>query len=133
MPIETNFYKHNQDHFLFLFQMDQFSAKQGVVSVSQRLVLLLLEESSPCLPLRTSRMGFSAEPPPTSKSSNIVGEKVVSMPVEQQHLHPANHFSSRLEHRPDQQQTPDNRLCPSLFLQLRLKVFCPSFHVFPPG
>ena len=24
--IETNFYRHNQEHFLFLFQMDDFFA-----------------------------------------------------------------------------------------------------------
>ena len=50
IPIGTNFYKHNQEHFLFLFQLSDLSAMNGVALVSQRLVLL--EASSPCLPLR---------------------------------------------------------------------------------
>ena len=57
-PIETNFYEHNQEHFLFLFQLDDFSAKQGVVFVFQRLVLLEEEESSLCLPLRREEWCF---------------------------------------------------------------------------
>ena len=76
IPIESNFYKHNQEHFPFLFPMDEFSAMQGFVLVSQRLVLLE-DESPPYLPLR---MEFSADPPPISKSSNAVGEKGVSIP-----------------------------------------------------
>ena len=59
--------------------MNDFSTRQGIVLVSQRLLLLLEEESSLCLPLRRLRIGFSAEPP-ISKSSNAVGEKGLSMP-----------------------------------------------------
>ena len=58
--------------------MDDFSAMQGVVLVSQRLVLLL-EESSLWLPLCQAEWGFFAEPP-ISKSSNAVGEQGVSIP-----------------------------------------------------
>ena len=57
IPTETNFYKHIQEHFLFLFQVDDFSAMEGVELVSQRQVLLE-EESSPCLPLRRAEWGF---------------------------------------------------------------------------
>ena len=57
LPIETNFYYYNQEHFLFLLQMDDFSAMQGVVLASRRLVLLE-EESFPCFPLRRAEWGF---------------------------------------------------------------------------
>ena len=50
---KKNFYKHIQLRFLFLFQLDVFSAMQGVVLVSQRL--MLLEES---FPLRRAEWGF---------------------------------------------------------------------------
>ena len=46
--IETLLITHNQEHSTFLFQMDNFSAMQRIVSVSQRLVLG--EENSPCPP-----------------------------------------------------------------------------------
>ena len=57
IPIETKFYKHIEGHFLHLFRIDDFWAMHGVELVSQRLVLLLLEESSPCLPLRRAEWG----------------------------------------------------------------------------
>ena len=40
LPIETNFYKHKREYFEFLFQMDNFSATQGVLLVPRRPVLL---------------------------------------------------------------------------------------------
>ena len=69
--IETTFYKHNQEHFFFLLQMDDFSA----TLVSHRL--LLLEESSPCLPLRRAEWGFLLNLP--SRQTLFV-KKGVSMP-----------------------------------------------------
>ena len=47
--VETDFKKHHQELFLFLLQMDEFSAMQEVVLVSQRPVWLV--ESSFCPPL----------------------------------------------------------------------------------
>ena len=79
----------------------------------------------------SSRIGFPAEPP-ISKSSKAVGEKGVSLPGLKQRLHPTDHFPSRIKHRPDQ-QIPDTRVCLSLLVHLRLKVLCPSFHVFLAG
>ena len=67
IPTETNFFERNQEHFLLLFQMDNFSAMQGVVLLSQRLVLL--EESSPCLPFRWAEWGFLLHLPSLSRQS----------------------------------------------------------------
>ena len=78
IPIETNFYKHNQEHFLFLFQMDDFSAMQqvGHVGLSETGVFVVGGEFS--LSFSSSSKTFSAEP--ISKSSNAVGGKGVSVP-----------------------------------------------------
>ena len=67
--IETNFYKHNQEHFLFLFRMDNFAAMQGVVLLSETGVVGGDASFSSSL---SSRNGFSAEPP-ISKSLNSFG------------------------------------------------------------
>ena len=56
--IETNFHKHNQEDFLFWFQMDDFSTMQGVVLVSRTLELLEEEKSSLCLSHRPAESGF---------------------------------------------------------------------------
>ena len=112
VPIETNFFEHNQEHFLFFFRKDDFSAMQRVVLVSQRLVLLL-EESSPCLPLRRAEWGFLLNLPSTGRQTLLV-KREYQCPVSKQRLHPVGHFPSRIQHRPDQQQTPDTRLCPIL-------------------
>ena len=60
--IETNFYRHNQEHFLFLFQMDDFSAALEDPWVWQNRVLME-EEHSPCLRLRPTQWGFQLIPP----------------------------------------------------------------------
>ena len=130
-PIETIFYKHNEEHFLFLFQMDDFSTMQGVVLVSQRLVLLLLEESFLCLPLRQAEWGFPLNLLSRSRQTLLV-KREYQCSAEKHRLYPVDHFPIRIQHRPDQ-QTPDARLCPSLLVHLRLKVLCPSFHVFLAG
>ena len=78
----------------------------------------------------TSRMGFSAEPR-ISKSSNAVEEKGVSMPHLKIASTSADHFHSRIQHRPDQQK-PDTRLCP-YHVQLLLKVLRPSVQVLLAG
>ena len=71
IPILTSFYKHNQEHFLFLFQMDDFSAMQGVVLVSQRLVLLEEEEIS-CIPSGRPEWGFLLNLPSPSRQTLLV-------------------------------------------------------------
>ena len=76
--IVTNFYRHNQEHFLFLFQIDDFSAAWEDPWIWQTRVLIE-EEHSPCLPLRPTQWGFQTDPS-IDKSSSIVGEKGVSMP-----------------------------------------------------
>ena len=48
--METNFCKHNQEHFQFMLQMGNFAATQGVGWVSQRLELWVA--SFPCPPRR---------------------------------------------------------------------------------
>ena len=78
IPIETNFYKQNQEHFLFLFQMDDFSTMQVVVLVSQRLLLLEQEESSPCLPLRRAEWGFLLNFPSLSRQTMLVKKEYQS-------------------------------------------------------
>ena len=126
MPIETNFCQGNEEQFLFLFQMDNFSAMQGVVLVSQRLVLLE-EESSPCLPLCRAEWSFRLNLPSPS-SQKLLVRREYQCSVWKQRLHPADHFPKRTQHLPDQ-QTPGTRLCPYL-VQLHMKVLIPSFHVF---
>ena len=42
--------------------------------------VLMEEENSPCLPLRPTQWGFQMIRLPSTKSSNVVGEKGVSMP-----------------------------------------------------
>ena len=101
---------------------------QGVVLVSQRLVLLLLEESSLYLPLRRAQWGSLLNISSPSRQTLSV-RKECHCPVKKQPLHPVDHFPIRIQHRPDQ-QTSDTRLCPSLLVHLRLKVLRPSFHVF---
>ena len=71
-PIETNSENHNQELFLFLFQVADFSAMGNVVLVSQRQVLL--DGSSPCPPHHRAESDFFADPP-IFKSSSGVGEK----------------------------------------------------------
>ena len=71
-PIETIFQKHNQEHFLFLFQKDDFSAMQGAVLVYQGLVLLEEQDSSPCFPLRRAEWGFLLNPPSASRQTLMV-------------------------------------------------------------
>ena len=75
-PIEKNFYKHNQEHFPFLFQMEDFSSMQGAVLVSQRLVLLEEEKSSPCLTLRRAEWGsrLNLLPSPTRQTLLVKSE-----------------------------------------------------------
>ena len=53
--IETNFYRHNQEHFLFLLQKHDFSATWEVPWVWQSRVFL---EHSPCLLLHPTQWGF---------------------------------------------------------------------------
>ena len=80
IPFETNFNEHNQEYFIFLFQMDDFSVMQGVVVVSQRLVLFLLEESSLCLPLRQADWGLLPNLPSPSRQTLLV-KKEYQCPV----------------------------------------------------
>ena len=104
--------------------MHDFSAMWGVVLVSQRLVLL--EESSRCLPLRRAEWDFLLNLPASPSPPTLLVKREYQCPVKKQRLHPADHFPSRLQHRPDQ-QTPDTRLYPSLLGHLHLKVLRPSF------
>ena len=67
--IETNSYKHNQEHFL-LFQVDDFSAMQCVVLTSQRLVLL--ERISPFPPLHRPEWCFLLNLPSLSRRTLLV-------------------------------------------------------------
>ena len=55
--IETNFNRRNQEHFLSIFQMDNFSAAQEDLWFWQTRVLME-EEHSLCLPLRPTQWGF---------------------------------------------------------------------------
>ena len=71
IPFEINFYKHNQEHFVFLCEKEDFSAVQGDVLVSQKLVLLE-EESSPCLPLRRTERGFLLNLPSPNRQTLLV-------------------------------------------------------------
>ena len=111
--------------------MDDFSEMQRVVLVSQRLVLLMLEESSPCLPLRRAEWGFLLNLSSPSRQT-LSMKREYQCPVQKQRRHPADHFPSRIQHRPDQ-PTPDIRLCPSLLVHLHLKVLRSSFDVFLAG
>ena len=52
--------------------MDDFSAMQVIVLVSQKLLLLLLEERSPCLPLRRAEWGFLLNLPSPSYQMLLV-------------------------------------------------------------
>ena len=61
--METNFYKQNQEHFLFLLQKRDFSEALEVPWVGQTRVLMEEEEHSPCLPLRPTQLGFQMIPP----------------------------------------------------------------------
>ena len=72
-------------------------------------------------------MGFSAEPPPKTQSSNFVAEKGVSMPGEKKSPHTAHPFSVKFNI-----VQISRRLCPYL-VQQHSKVLCPSFQVFPAG
>ena len=128
ISIEKYFYKHNQEHFLFLFQKNNFSAIQRVVLVSQRLVLLLLEESSLCLPLRRGEWGFLLNLLTPSRQTLLVKTEY-QCPVYNQRLHPLDRFPITIEHCPDQ-QTPDTRFCPSLVVHLHLEILRHSCHVF---
>ena len=58
--------------------MDAFSAMQGVMLVSQRLVWLE-EESSPCPRLRRADWGFLLNVLSSSQQM-LLGKKVISMP-----------------------------------------------------
>ena len=129
IPFELNLYQHNQEYFIFLFQMDYFSAREGVELVSQRQVLFE-EESSPCLPFRWAEWGFMLNLPSPSRQTLLV-KREYQCPVWKQRLHPADRFPSRIQHRPDQ-QTPATFLCPYL-VRLHLRVHRPSFHVFLAG
>ena len=81
MPTETNFFTHNQELLLLLFQMDDFSALQWVVLFSQRLVLSGEdEERSTCLPLPRAEWGFLLNLLPSPSRQKAVGWKGVSMP-----------------------------------------------------
>ena len=97
IPIETHFYKHNQEHFLFSFQMDDFSAIRWAVLVSQRLLLLKEEESSPCLPLGRAEWGFLMNLPSPSRQTLLVKIEYQSL-VQKQRPHPADQFSNRSQH-----------------------------------
>ena len=107
--------------------MDDFPAMQVVVLVSQRLVLL--KESSRCLPLRRAEWGFLLNLPSPSRQTLLL-KKEYQCSVYEQRLHPADDLLSKIQHLPD--QTPDTRLCPHL-VHLHLKVLRPSFHVFLAG
>ena len=131
IPIETNFLKHIHEHFLFLFQMDNFSAMQGVVLVSQRLVLLLEEESSPWLPLCREDCVFLLNLSSPSRQTLLV-KREYQCPFQKQCPHPVDHFPTRIQHRTDQLKRCDTRSCPFL-VHLRLKVLRPSLHVFLAG
>ena len=55
--IETNVYRHNQEHFLFLLQKPDLSAVWEVPWVWQTRALME-EENSPCLALHPTQWGF---------------------------------------------------------------------------
>ena len=101
---------------------------RGVELVSQRLVLL--EESSPCLPLRRAEWDFQLNFASPNRQTLLMKRGYKSA-VSKQRLHPDDHFTSRIQHLSDQ-QTRDNRLCTYL-VHLHWKVFRPSFHVFLAG
>ena len=111
----------------FLFQIDDFSAMQGVMLVSQRMVLL--EENFLCPPIRRPEWDFPMNLPSPSRETLLVKEGY-QCPVQRQRLHPADYFPSRIQQR--RAQTLDTRLCPYL-VHLHLKEFRPSFHVFLAG
>ena len=91
--------------------MDDFSEMQEVMLVSQRLVFML-EKSSPCLPLRRTDWVFLVNLPSPSRHALLV-KREYQCSAEKQRLHTADHFTNRTQHRPDQQQTPHTRMCPS--------------------
>ena len=78
ITIETYFYKYKQEHLLFLFQMDDFSAMSGLRCLSVTGVVAVEREFSLSYS-SSSRMGFLMNLPSPSKSSNAVGEKGISM------------------------------------------------------
>ena len=65
-----NFSKRNQEILLFLFQVDEFAAIQGVVLVSQRV--LLLAESFLCPPFHRAEWGFLLNLPSLSRQTLLV-------------------------------------------------------------
>ena len=80
--------------------MGDFSVMQGLVLVSQRLVLLLKEEGSPSFPLRRAEWGFLLNL--SSPSRQTLPVKTENQcPVEKQRPHPADHFPGRIQHRTD--------------------------------
>ena len=103
IPIETTFYKHNQENFWYLFQMEDFSTMQGVVLVSQGLVLLE-EEIFLCLPLRRAEWGFLlnlhlqvvkrfwSKSIINSRSKNSVYIQLINFPVKSNIVHVRRHL-----------------------------------------
>ena len=71
-PLKQFFKKHNQEQFLILDQVDDFSVMYDVVLVSQRL--MLLEESSFCPPCCRPEWGFLLIFPSPSRQTPL-GEK----------------------------------------------------------
>ena len=115
-----------------MFQVHTLSAVEGFVLVSQRLVLLEEGESFPCLPLRRAECGFLLNLHPSPSRQTLLVRREYQCPVYKQRTHPADHFPSKNQHRPDQQKRRDTRLCPYL-VHLHLKVLRNSFLVFLAG
>ena len=90
MPIETNFFEHNKEHFLFLFQKDDFSAIQAVVLVSQRQ--LLLAEGFPCPLFCQADWIFLLNLASPSRQTLLM-KKEYQCPVYKQRLHPVDYFT----------------------------------------
>ena len=67
------------------------------------------------------RIGFSAVEL-VSKSLEYEGERVYLSVVQRERLHPADLFTSKIQHGPD--QTIDTRLCP-YFVRLHLRAHRP--------
>ena len=97
--IDTNFYKHNQEKFPFLFHWMTCQQCRGVVLFSLRLVLM--EDNSPCPFLQRAEWEVLLNLPSPCPQTLLVKREYQCL-VWRQRLHPTDHFPSRIQHRPDQ-------------------------------
>ena len=111
--------------------MDKLSKIHWILLVSRRLVLLLEEESSPCLAFFPAEGRFQLNFHSPSRQTLLVKRERQCL-VLKQRPHPVDHFASRIQHL-QVQQTPDTRLCPTLLKHPYLNVLRPPFLVLPAG